>query len=65
MRRALRAAKAVARDSCLPRWLRGLLLLGIAPWPGPLDEVILAVGLLLLAVGHRRVLREAWAEAAA
>src|SRR5919197_413444 len=44
MKRLLRAVRIVARDGGLPRWLRGLAALGLAPIPGPVDEVLGEIG---------------------
>ena len=40
LKRALRAVRLLARDGGLPRWLRGLAALGLAPIPGPFDEAL-------------------------
>jgi hypothetical protein len=65
LRRTLRAVRLLARDDRLPRWLRGLAAVGIAPIPGPFDEAVLLVVAAILWVGYRDRLRAAWAEAAA
>lgn len=61
--RAIRAVSLLARDGRIPRPLRGLVIFGLLPVPGPLDEAVLlvAAGLLLLFYPHR--MREAWAAA--
>jgi hypothetical protein len=51
MRRALKAVRILARDGGLPRWLRGLAAVGIAPIPGPFDEVVLLVVAPILWLG--------------
>lgn len=58
MRRHLRVARCIATDRRVPRWLRGLLIFGILPIPGPVDNVALIVGLLVLAVWHRPLIAE-------
>jgi hypothetical protein len=64
MRRTLRAVRILARDGGLPRWLRGLAVLGLAPIPGPFDEAVLLVVAGILWLGYRDRLRKAWQEAA-
>jgi hypothetical protein len=63
MRRTLRAVRILARDGGLPRWLRGLAAVGIAPIPGPFDEAVLLVVAAILWLGYRDRLRAAWREA--
>jgi hypothetical protein len=63
MKRALRAVRILSRDGGLPRWLRGLAAVGIAPIPGPLDETVLLVVAAILWLGYRDRLRAAWREA--
>jgi hypothetical protein len=65
MRRTLRAVRILARDGGLPRWLRGLAAVGIAPIPGPFDEAVLLVVAAILWLGYRDRLRAAWRDAAA
>jgi hypothetical protein len=62
-RRAARAVRIVLRDGRLPRWLRGLALVGLTPVPGPFDEVVLAIVAAALWLGYRERLRDAWREA--
>ncbi len=64
MRRLLRAVRLLARDGGLPRWLRGLAAIGIAPIPGPVDEAVLLVVAAILWLGYRDRLRAAWQDAA-
>ncbi len=63
MKRALRAVRILSRDGGLPRWLRGLAAVGIAPIPGPFDEAVLLVVAAILWLGYRDRLRAAWREA--
>jgi hypothetical protein len=56
----LRAVRILARDGGLPRWLRGLAAFGLAPIPGPFDEVVLLLVAAILWVGYRERLRAAW-----
>jgi len=60
VRRTVRAVRILARDGGLPRWLRGLAALGIAPIPGPFDEAVLVVVVVILWVGYRERLHAAW-----
>ena len=65
MKRLIRAAKALARDRSLPRWLRVAFGFACLPIPGPFDEVVqVAIVLVLLAHPRWRVsVRRAWREA--
>ena len=63
-RRSFTAVRLLARDGGLPRWLRGLAAVGLAPIPGPFDEVVLLVVAAILWVGYRDRLRAAWRDAA-
>jgi hypothetical protein len=63
MRRTMRAVRILMRDGGLPRWLRGLAAVGLAPIPGPVDEVVLVLVAAILWVGYRERLRMAWREA--
>lgn len=64
VKRAARAVRLLARDDHLPRWLRGLAAVGLAPVPGPFDEIVLVVVAAILWVGYRERLRAAWRDAA-
>jgi hypothetical protein len=63
-RRAVRAVRVLAKDDALPRWLRALAAIGIAPIPGPFDEAVLLVVAAILWLGYRDRLRTAWRNAA-
>jgi hypothetical protein len=63
VRRTLRAVRILARDGGLPRWLRGLAAVGLAPIPGPFDELVLVIVAAILWLGYRERLRAAWREA--
>jgi hypothetical protein len=54
--------RLLARDRQLPRWLRGLAALGVAPIPGPFDEAVLLVVAAILWLAYRERLRAAWRE---
>jgi hypothetical protein len=62
-RRAVRAVRILARDGSLPRWLRALAAVGVAPIPGPFDEAVLLVVAAILWLGYRDRLRAAWRDA--
>jgi hypothetical protein len=64
LKRVLRAVRLLARDNRLPRWLRGLAAVGVAPIPGPFDEAVLLVVAAILWIGYRERLRSAWRDAA-
>lgn len=64
LKRTLRAVRLLARDDGLPRWLRGLAAIGVAPIPGPFDEAVLLVVAAILWIGYRERLRAAWRDAA-
>jgi hypothetical protein len=64
IRRVVRAVRLLARDDGLPRWLRGLAALGLAPVPGPFDELVLLVVAAILWLGYRERLRVAWQQSA-
>ena len=64
MKRTARAVRILLRDGGLPRWLRGLAALGLAPVPGPFDEAVLVVVAAILWLRYRERLRAAWREAA-
>ena len=64
MKRTVRAVRLLLRDGGLPRWLRGLAAVGLAPIPGPFDEAVLVVVVAILWLGYRERLRAAWRAAA-
>ena len=61
--RTVRAVRIAATDSRIPRVLRWLAALGLAPIPGPVDEVVLVIVAVPLALFYRGPLREAWERA--
>jgi hypothetical protein len=63
--RTVRAVKIVVRDGRIPRPIRWGGALGLAPIPGPIDEVVLLVVGGILWVFYRDQLREAWRRTAA
>lgn len=58
MGKYLRIARGLARDRRIPRWVRGLLLIGVLPIPGPIDEIGLIVGAVILFTIYRKYVRE-------
>ncbi len=55
LRAVYRALRQLATDERLPRPVRWLLLVGLLPIPGPVDEVALGMAVLLLLCYRRRV----------
>ncbi len=64
LKRLLRAVRIAAGDQRIPRPLRVIAALGLMPIPGPVDELILLLVALPLALFYRGPLREAWDAAA-
>jgi len=64
VRRLIRACRILARDSRLPRRLRGLAAFGLLPIPGPVDEAVLLVVAAVAWLFYREPLRDAWRAAA-
>jgi hypothetical protein len=60
LRRVYRAVRLLARDGRIPRPLKWLAAVGLAPVPGPLDEIVLLLVAALLFAFRRDVLRDAW-----
>jgi hypothetical protein len=58
--RTIRAVRLLGRERRIPRPLRWLAVLGLAPIPGPVDEAILLIVGLILWVFYRDVLADAW-----
>ena len=58
--RTIRAMKALARDSRIPKPLRWTAGLALLPIPGPFDEVVLILIAPILFVFYREPMREAW-----
>jgi hypothetical protein len=63
VRRTGRAVRIVLRDGGIPRPLRWLAALGLAPVPGPFDEAVLLLVALILFVFYRERLARAWRDA--
>jgi hypothetical protein len=62
--RLLRLLKSLAKDPRIPRPVRWLIVAGLVPVPGPFDEIVLALALLLLAVLRPGIFRTLWRESA-
>lgn len=62
--RTLRAVRIAATDERIPTPLRWLAALGLAPIPGPFDEVLLLLVAIPLALFYREPLGDAWRRAA-
>ena len=60
LKRTLRAVRIAATDSRIPRPLRWLAALGLAPIPGPIDEILLLLVAAPLALFYKAPLVEAW-----
>ncbi|MGI8920444.1 MAG: hypothetical protein ACR2HD_02035 [Solirubrobacteraceae bacterium] len=60
-----RAAKLLARDRRIPKWLRWVVGLSLLPIPGPFDEAVLLVVAPLLFIFYREPMRDAWQRAEA
>lgn len=61
--RIARAVRIVMRDGGIPRPLRWLAAVGLAPIPGPFDEAVLLLVGAILFVFYRGRLQRAWQEA--
>jgi hypothetical protein len=64
LKRTIRAVRIAATDARIPRPLRWLAALGLAPIPGPFDEALLVIVAVPLIAFYREPLREAWRYAA-
>jgi hypothetical protein len=53
----LRRARALVADPAVPRWVKALLLVGIAPIPGPFDEAALVAALVIVTIAYRQAWR--------
>jgi hypothetical protein len=63
VRRTIRAVRIAATDTRIPRSLRWLAAVGLLPIPGPVDEVVLVIVAVPLAVFYRGPLADAWTQA--
>jgi hypothetical protein len=62
-KRMIRAVRIAATDERIPRPLRWLAALGLAPIPGPFDEALLLIVAVPLALFYREPLADAWRQA--
>jgi hypothetical protein len=60
LKRTIRAVKIAATDKRIPRPLRWLAAMGLAPIPGPFDEALLLIVGVPLALFYRKALADAW-----
>jgi hypothetical protein len=63
-KRTIRAVKLAATDTRIPRPLRWFAAFGLLPIPGPVDEVVLLLVAVPLALFYRGPLADAWQQAA-
>lgn len=63
LKRTIRAVRFAAKDTRIPRPLRWLAALGLAPIPGPFDEALLLAVAIPLALFYREPLIDAWRRA--
>jgi len=63
LKRTVRAVRIAATDKRIPRPLRWLAALGLAPVPGPFDEALLLIVSVPLALFYREPLSDAWRQA--
>jgi hypothetical protein len=63
LKRIIRAVRIAATDARIPKPLRWLAALGLAPIPGPFDEALLLIVAVPLALFYREPLVEAWRRA--
>ena len=61
----IRAARLLLTDRRVPMPLRGLLVLGALPIPGPVDEAVLLLAGGLLFAFYRQPMRDAWRQSKA
>ena len=64
LERTIRAVRLAARDPRIPKPLRVLAGFGLLPIPGPVDEAVLLVVAVPLALLYREPLADAWRRAA-
>ena len=64
MRRHLNVARRLARDPLIPKWLRLLLLFGLLPIPGPVDDLVVVVVAAVIVVRYRHRVQHHYAHEA-
>lgn len=57
----LRVARALAKDPNIPRWLRAMLVFGLLPIPGPVDDVVAGIAAVIIVTCYRHRIREHYA----
>jgi hypothetical protein len=57
------AVRLLATDRRIPRPLRGLVIFGALPIPGPIDEAVLLIAAVPLLLFYRPLIRDAWRRA--
>lgn len=62
--RLVRAVRIAAKDERIPKPLRAFAALGLLPIPGPVDEIVLLLAAIPLALFYRGPLADAWRRAA-
>lgn len=65
MRRHLAVARRLARDPAIPRWVRGMLVFGLLPIPGPVDDVAVVVAAVVILTLYRHRIAHHYAYEAA
>jgi hypothetical protein len=61
MKRHLRVARKLATDPEIPRWLRWLLVFGLLPIPGPVDDLVVLFVAVVLVTCYRDRIRHQYA----
>jgi len=60
MKRLIRTTKELIKEDKLPRWLKIMAAFGIAPIPGPVDEIILFLVAIILIIFYRTLVLTTW-----
>ena len=60
LKRTIRAVKIAATDKRIPKPLRWFAAFGLLPIPGPVDETVLLIVAIPLALFYRSPLADAW-----
>jgi hypothetical protein len=62
-KRTIRAGRIAATDKRIPKPLRWFAAFGLLPIPGPVDEAVLLIVVIPLALFYRAPLADAWRRA--
>lgn len=62
LRRIVMMARSLCSDRRVPRAIRPMIVLGLLPWPGPVDEVVLVLALGSLMALRPGLVRQLWRE---